>query len=328
MAANLPRPSTEENVSTVLSSGITDVATSATVSDASKIVSPCYLVIDRVDSAGNLKSTSLWEYVKVTNVAGNTLTITRGQNGSTGQAHSAGAVVEAVVTSAHFEDWYNVLNPEHDSAGGHVIVGTMTVAGMNLASVATIAVASVGTLNANTFNPGSLNVSTLVATSIASIARGEFKALQAASVASIAMPTASVLNHHIALPALKYASTTTDVNTTSTSYVDITGAVVTISPLVTSNLKVSGHINSYNSSANGGTNSFILSMDGVTQGPDPLLVAVQQDNATGNYVITTTFTGVISGATAAPHGIKLQGKVNTGTMHTTWASLTVEPYAQ
>lgn len=145
MSANLPRPSTDENISTTLSSGITDVATSVDVTDASKIVSPCYLVIDRVDSAGTLKSTSLWEYVKVTNVAGNTLTVTRAQGGSTGQAHSSGAVIEAVVTSSMFEDWYNSLNPEHDSAGGHVIVGTATVAGMNLASVATIASAGIGT---------------------------------------------------------------------------------------------------------------------------------------------------------------------------------------
>lgn len=144
MSANLPRPSSDENISTTLSSGITDVASSMDVSDASKIVSPCYLVIDQHDSSGTLKSTSLWEYVKVTNVAGNTLTITRAQGGSTGQAHSSGAVVEAVITSSMFEDWYNVLNPEHDSAGGHVITGTVTVAGMNLASVATIASEGVG----------------------------------------------------------------------------------------------------------------------------------------------------------------------------------------
>lgn len=148
MSANIPKPSLDENISTTLASGITDVASSMDVSDASKIVAPCYLVIDRVDSSGTLKATSLWEYVKVTNVASNTLTITRAQGGSTGQAHGSGAVVEAVVTSSMFEDWYNALNPEHDSAGGHVIVGTMTVAGMNLASVATIAVASVGTLHA------------------------------------------------------------------------------------------------------------------------------------------------------------------------------------
>ena len=145
MPAGLPLPSTDENISTNLSSGITDVAGSMDVADASKIVAPCYLVIDRVDSAGTLKATSLWEYVKVTNVAGNTLTITRGQSGSTGQAHGSGAVVEAIVTSAFFEDWHAALNPEHSAAGGHVITGTMTVAGMNLASVATIAVTGIGT---------------------------------------------------------------------------------------------------------------------------------------------------------------------------------------
>lgn len=150
MSANLPRPSVDENISTTLSSGITDVAGSMDVADASKIVAPCYLVIDRVDSAGTLKSTSLWEYVKVTNVASNTLTITRSQGGSTGQAHGSGAVVEAVITSSFMEDWYAVLNPEHDSAGGHVIIGTMTVAGMNLASVATIAVTGIGTNRTNT----------------------------------------------------------------------------------------------------------------------------------------------------------------------------------
>lgn len=154
MPAGIPRPSSVENVSTTLSSGITDVATSMDVADATNIASPCYLVIDRVDSAGTIKATSLWEYVKVTNVAGNTLTISRGQNGSTGQAHGSGAVVEAVVTSAMFEDWRAVLDPEHDSAGGHVIVGTMTIAGMNLASVATIAVGTFNHLRANVSTSG------------------------------------------------------------------------------------------------------------------------------------------------------------------------------
>ena len=149
MAANLPLPSIDENISTTLSSGITDVATSMDVADASKIPFPCYLVIDRVDSAGTAKATSFWEYVKVTNVASNTLTITRAQGGSTQQAHSSGAVVEAVITSSMFEDWYAVLNPEHDSAGGHVITGTMTVAGMNLASTATIADGAFQTLKAS-----------------------------------------------------------------------------------------------------------------------------------------------------------------------------------
>ena len=91
------------------------------VGDASKLQSPCYLVIDRVDAAGTLKATSLWEYVKVTNIATNTLTITRAQGGSTGQAHSSGAVVEAVSTAALQEEYFAALDPEHTSTGGHVI---------------------------------------------------------------------------------------------------------------------------------------------------------------------------------------------------------------
>ncbi len=43
-----------------------------------------------------------------------------------------------------FTEWYTALNTEHDNAGGHVITGTMTIAGMNLASVATIASAGIG----------------------------------------------------------------------------------------------------------------------------------------------------------------------------------------
>lgn len=133
MAANLPLPSVDENISTTLSSGITDVAGSMDVGDASKIPGVTYVVIDRVDSAGTLKATSLWEYVKVTNVAGNTLTISRGQGGSTAQAHGSGAVVELVATASMFEDWYAALNPEHTSTGGHVIA-TATIALSNSVS--------------------------------------------------------------------------------------------------------------------------------------------------------------------------------------------------
>lgn len=128
MAANIPRPSVIENVSTTLSSAITDIATTISVADASNFVAPCYLMIDRVDAAGAVKTSSLWELVKVTSIVSNDLTVTRAQNGTTGQAHSSGAVIEAVVSSAMFEEWYTVLNTDHDSAGGHVISGTATVA--------------------------------------------------------------------------------------------------------------------------------------------------------------------------------------------------------
>lgn len=168
MAVGLTRAPSQENVSTTLSSGITDVATTMTVADASKFQSPCYLVIDRVDSAGTLKATSLWEYVKVTNIAGNDLTITRSQGGSTGQAHSSGAVVEAVVTAAQFEDYFDALDPEHTASGGHVI-GTATVNYVETHRLAVTSVASIAQMNIPFIEANSGAI-----TSIASIARGEF----------------------------------------------------------------------------------------------------------------------------------------------------------
>ena len=128
MPAGLSRPSVDENASSALASSVAAGASSmdVTLGHGVKFVAPCYLVIDRVDAAGALKPVAQWEYVKVTNVSTDTLTITRAQGGSTDQAHSSGAVVEAVVTSSMFEDWYNALNPEHTAAGGHIL-GTATV---------------------------------------------------------------------------------------------------------------------------------------------------------------------------------------------------------
>jgi len=160
MGANLSRASQVENVSTTLSAGITDVATSMDVGDATKLNYPSYLVIDRVDAAGTLKSTSLWEYVKVTNIVGGTLTITRAQGGSTQQAHSSGAVVEAVMTAALQEEYYNAFNPEHTAIGGHIM------------SQATIA---------------SLENKKLAITSVCSIVYAELRNLAVSSVASIAV---------------------------------------------------------------------------------------------------------------------------------------------
>lgn len=87
-------------------------------------MAPSYAVIDRVDAAGAVRSTSLWEYVYISAIAGNTLTITRAQGGSTGQAHSNGAVIEAVVTAAAWEDLRLSYLNEHGSEGAHVSIAS------------------------------------------------------------------------------------------------------------------------------------------------------------------------------------------------------------
>lgn len=78
-----------------LSSGIT---ASLTLNNTNRIQNkPGVIVIDRIDTNGDLKAASAREYISYTGTSGNTLTgLTRGLGGSTDQDHSTGAVVEFV----------------------------------------------------------------------------------------------------------------------------------------------------------------------------------------------------------------------------------------
>lgn len=274
MAANLPKPSLNENVSTTLASGITDSASSMDVADASLIVAPCYLVIDRVDSSGTQKATSLWEYVKVTNVASNTLTITRGQGGTTQQAHSSGAVVEAVVTSSMFEDWYNALNPEHDSTGGHVIVGTATIAGMNLASLATIRHGSIGILGV----PSLASINNLIVTNTIASVMTITTMINASGASILGWSTGGsggpTVKSDMAQTAAIYslASTTTFVNVTN-SIVSLLSLTNGIKVLVTANVN-------YRTAGNNSEDYFQIYDQTAST---PLLFQTNTNHATGAF---------------------------------------------
>ncbi len=59
---------------------------------------PGVVVIDRIDTNGNLKNVSVREWIIYQGTSGSTLTsLTRGVGGSSDQAHSTGAVVEFVI---------------------------------------------------------------------------------------------------------------------------------------------------------------------------------------------------------------------------------------
>lgn len=83
------------NAASTLSSTITAIATSITLDDASDFPSPgagefCFATLD--DGAGNV------EIVQVTSRSGNTLTVVRAQQGTTGFAFSAGDACEVRLT--------------------------------------------------------------------------------------------------------------------------------------------------------------------------------------------------------------------------------------
>jgi hypothetical protein len=83
-------------VQTTLASGVTSGATSISVVSAAGLPTSGNFML-RIDDPA---PATTFEYVECTNVAGTTLTVTRGQEGTTGIAHSAGAIVGNDLTSA------------------------------------------------------------------------------------------------------------------------------------------------------------------------------------------------------------------------------------
>jgi hypothetical protein len=97
----------DDSVQTIPLASATDLPTGTAV----------YVSIDRVDSNGN-STPSAWEVVKGV-VSGDNLTnCTRGVEG-TAQAHSAGAVVEVLVTAAAWNKFVDGLLVEHGQDGKH-----------------------------------------------------------------------------------------------------------------------------------------------------------------------------------------------------------------
>lgn len=83
--------------------------------------------VDRVDSNGT-KTPSNEELIKGTLSGSNFINCTRGVAG-TAQAHNAGAVIEVLWTSTHWEELIDALEVEHNSDGTHNFAGTVEVSG-------------------------------------------------------------------------------------------------------------------------------------------------------------------------------------------------------
>jgi len=110
------------------------------------LVAPSILVIDRQDGVGNDTPTKR-EYISFTGISGNDLTgVTRGVASSTAQAHSSGALVEAIPSATHWTDLVDFLQVEHSSAGKHVL-STVTIAYAEVARLVVTSLASLAVVN-------------------------------------------------------------------------------------------------------------------------------------------------------------------------------------
>jgi len=108
---------------TTLTAGINSSATSATVVSGSALLGGITISAGEIFTVVIDPDTALEEIVDVTAVSTNTLTITRGIDGSTGQAHSAGAVVR-----------HMAIGRDYREANSH-IENTTSAHGLTIANV-------------------------------------------------------------------------------------------------------------------------------------------------------------------------------------------------
>ena len=113
------------NVSTTLSAAINATQTTISVADASGLPTLSsgdyiYLTIDTDTNSPTI------EVVKVTGVSTNTLTVVRGQDGTTASSFSNGTKVELRVTAAALDDISSAADTESVSIDGDTMTGTLT----------------------------------------------------------------------------------------------------------------------------------------------------------------------------------------------------------
>lgn len=132
MATPIYYPPTQNGLQKTLASDLdAGVTASATLNNTTNVQNlPGIIVIDRIDTNGIEKETSLREYISFTGTSGATITtLTRGLANSTDQDHATGAVVEFVpdITWAQMlADALNVLVDSSDVTSLNSAIVTLT----------------------------------------------------------------------------------------------------------------------------------------------------------------------------------------------------------
>ena len=167
---------------TTLTAGINSSATSATVVSGSALLGGITVSAGEIFTVVIDPDTALEEIVDVTAVSTNTLTIVRGIDGSTGQAHSAGAVVR-----------HMAIGRDYREANTH-IENTTTAHGLTLANVTL----STGTGNVSTAMLASNAVTTAKITDLnVTTAKIADSAITSAKIADLTIATGDIADSAI-----------------------------------------------------------------------------------------------------------------------------------
>lgn len=215
-----------------LSGGIDDTTTTITLNNTTGMSAPGYIVIDRQNSAGTATPNSR-EVVSYTGISGSDLTgCTRGADGSTNRTHSDGAVVETMLTVGMWNNLATIVGTGFtNDAYLKAIASPVSIARMQIiqeavTSIASIARAEVGTLVTNNVAIPSIASIAQVQASRAFLSTLTIATSVNASGASVVGFPASVVDE----------DTSGSSSTSSSTYANITGADVSITTTVTSNI--------------------------------------------------------------------------------------------
>ena len=137
--ANLYNVPTENSIQRVLANTLSNSETSTitfsvSVSGILQATSeiPGILVVDRIDSNGNLTPNSV-EYISFTGVSGSTVTgLTRGLAGTTAKGHSIGAVVEFVPDVVWADALNDVITTQHNADGTHKTLSAISLVSVTI----------------------------------------------------------------------------------------------------------------------------------------------------------------------------------------------------
>jgi hypothetical protein len=230
--ATYPRVPTGNNKQYTLDAQISAGATSLTLNQtvAGVVRAPGYLVIDRIDSSGNVTATKR-EYKYFTGVSGANLTGLSSSDG-TDQVHAVGAIVEFVSNVGDENDKYSVFTTEHSDLGQHGSLPSLSYA--RVGNLVGLSQASLNTLNlTNLIASNGLNASGASISGVDAIRpTWVFSTLSGASTgigAPVSMPASGTIRFvSVALQSpVSGASLILDVNKNNTSIFD-TGTRISI----------------------------------------------------------------------------------------------------
>lgn len=189
---------TSNYVQTTLNGSITDSDVSITLTDASKLQAPGYIVIDRLDANG-VSTPASREVVYFTGISTNTLTgCQRGADNTTAQSHSDGARVDTMLMVGMWNNLVDIVDNVINVAGNGIHVATATITGSLNVSGASVVGIDVSNLT-NITVTGSAVFQNIAVTSLASIAKTETSFVNAVngaftSIASIARVESGLVN--------------------------------------------------------------------------------------------------------------------------------------